>query len=177
MPDPLRNDIDSTSSPGVQDVGLDTQSIDELLAGFPPERSLPRANHPRLNQAAVNIGSALGTTVGRVRSGLSVASDRQRALSRNIAQAVSEKTESITASISQRAGELGDLTQEKASELLDYTQQTWTDARDRMNLRLNEMRRQASALRDEHPLELIGAFTAFGFALGVALRIWRSNND
>jgi hypothetical protein len=39
------------------------------------------------------------------------------------------------------------------------------------------MRRQAAVLREEHPLELIGAFAAAGFVLGVALRIWRSSHD
>jgi ElaB/YqjD/DUF883 family membrane-anchored ribosome-binding protein len=178
MPDPLRNDIDTSQSPGAQDVGLDTQSIDELLAGFPPpDRALPRADNPRLNQAAETIGSALGTTVGKVRNGLSIAYDRQREMSRNVTQKVSEQAESLTSSISQRAGELGDLTQEKATELLDVTQQRWDDVRDRARLRVDRMRRQAAVLREEHPLELIGAFAAAGFALGLALRVWRSSND
>ena len=176
MPDPLRNDIANPQPP--QDVGLDTQSIDELLAGFPPpERSLPRADNPRLNQAAESIGSALGTTVGKVRNGLSVVYDRQREISRNVSQKVSEQTESLTSSISQRAGELGDLTQEKATELLDVTQQRWMDVRYQARVQVGRMRRHAAVLREEHPLELIGAFAAAGFALGVALRVWRSSND
>jgi ElaB/YqjD/DUF883 family membrane-anchored ribosome-binding protein len=178
MPDPVRNDFADPQPPGVQDVGLDTQTIDELLAGFPPpERSLPRSENPRLNHAAESIGSALGTTVGRMRNGLSVVYDRQREMSRSVSQKVSAQAESLTSSISQRAGELGDLTQEKASELLDATQQRLATVRERGRIRFDRMRRQAVGLREEHPLELIGAFAAAGFALGVALRIWRSSND
>jgi ElaB/YqjD/DUF883 family membrane-anchored ribosome-binding protein len=98
-------------------------------------------------------------------------------MSRGVSQKVSAQAESLTSSISQRAGELGDLTQEKASELLDATQQRLATVRERGRIRFDRMRRQAVGLREEHPLELIGAFAAAGFALGVALRIWRSSND
>ena len=185
MPDPIRNDYPTPNLSPEQEVGLDTQSIDQLLAGIPDtQHALPRAENERLTQAAETIGSALGTTVGKVRSGIEVVHDRQREMARTLSeklaeqkQKVSEQAEAIGARVSEQAGELGDRTQEKAAELLDLTQQRWNDVRDRTREQVTEARRRAAILRDEHPLELIAGFAIAGFVVGVLLRVWRSSND
>lgn len=185
MADPIRNDYANPNLSPTDDVGLDTQNIDELLAGIPDaERALPRAQNDRLNQAAQTIGAALGTTVGKMRSGLEVVHDRQREMAQTLSEKlstqthkVSEQAESISAKVSEQAGELGDLTQEKAAELLDYTQQRWNQARVRAREQVDVARRKAAILREEHPLELIAGFAIAGFLVGVILRVWRSSND
>lgn len=185
MPDPIRKDYSSPNLSPVEEVGLDTQSIDQLLAGIPsPEPELPRAENERLNQAAETIGAALGTTVGKVRSGIEVVHDRQREMARTMSeklaeqtQKVSDQAEALGAKVSEQAGELGDLTQAKAAELLDYTQQRWSDVRERAREQVNDARRRAAILRDEHPLELIAGFAIAGFLVGVILKVWRSSND
>lgn len=176
MADPLRNDFDNPKLP-VQEPALDERSIDQLLAGFVPERTLPAAQNPRWNRTAETIGRSLGGTVGRVRSNLSVVRDRERQIAREITDTLSEQAQSISAAAIEKAERLGDVVEERTSQILDTAQQQWDTLSEQARTRVVELRKQAATLRDEHPLELVLCFAGFAFALGAGLKIWRSYND
>ncbi|HEY3928335.1 MAG TPA: hypothetical protein VGL89_08175 [Candidatus Koribacter sp.] len=193
MMDPLRNEYAPPNTPLETEnprerSPLDTQSIDELLAGFPPEQALPAAQNPRLNQAAESIGSALGTTIGKVRHGISLVQNRQRSNGPSASERVSQQAETFTAAITEKAEQLGDLAEEKASEFVDMAQERWqrvsqtaqerwSEARRMARRRIVDVREQAAHLRDDRPIELILSFAGAAFVLGFALRVWRSTHD
>lgn len=176
MPDPLRNDAARIPTP-TNEIGLDTQSIDELLAGFPSDRELPPAENARLTRTVESIGAALGSTVGKMRSGLSLVQNRRREMSEKLSHGVSRTTENLSATMLEKASEIGDVAEEKASKFYSSAQQQWEQLNRTTRERVLHLRRRTAALRDEYPLEVIGGFAAAGFVLGVALRIWRSNHD
>lgn len=179
MADPLRNE---TGVPGIAtgalpgEPVLDDQGVDELLAGFPPERTLPRTENPRLNRTAETIGSALGATVGRMRSGLSLVKVNRDG-GPGLTDKISQKAEDLSATVREQAGHLGDVVQDRTEELVRSTRQRWTELRATGREKVIEVRHRAAVLKQDHPLELIGAFAGTAFIVGVALRVWRSNNN
>ena len=194
--DPIRNDSGVPDYSTVPKPVLDDQSVDELLAGFPPpDRTLPPPQNPRLNRTAESIGTALGSTVGRMRNGMSLVTgnlaDTGASLSDKISQkasGISQKAadlqetvrtqaQDLTSSVRDRAGQFGDILQDKSEELAAATQEQLRQLRERARQRLIEARHRAAVLRQDHPLELIGGFAAAAFVIGVALRVWRSTND
>ncbi len=191
MMEPLRNEYAPPNSPlepepPREKSPLDAQSIDEILARFPSERELPlasdsarsfRPQNPRLNRTAENIGAALGTTVGRMRNGLSLVQSRQREITREVSDRPAQQAQAFTATAVEKVEELGDVVEEKASEFADFAQQGLGQIRRQARERITELRRQAVQLREERPLELIAAFAGAAFVIGVTLRLWRANND
>jgi ElaB/YqjD/DUF883 family membrane-anchored ribosome-binding protein len=190
--DPIRNESGapehSTTSIPPEPV-FDDHSVDELLAGFPPpDRTLPQPYNPRLNRTAETIGSALGSTVGRMRNGLSLVkggrSDSGPGLTDQISQKASDlkdtvrsQAQDLTSTVREQAGQFGDMVQDKTQQLMETSQKGWQDFRVSSRQRLIQARHRAAVLRQDHPLELIGGFAATAFAIGVALRVWRSTND
>ena len=176
MAEPLRDPIALTNSPR-EEPAVEDHSIDYLLAGFAPEGTLYRSENPRLNRAAQSIGAAVGTAVGKMRSGLSLVQARERELARDLSQRVSEQAEGLSAAVVEKPEQFGDVAEEKASEFLDVAQEQWDKLSEQARQRLIELRTQAATLRDEHPLELIGAFSGAAFVIGAALKVWRSTHD
>lgn len=176
MADPLREPIGDTKS-HLENPALDDHSVEKLLAGLPPEPALPCSENPRLNRTAENIGTALGTTVGKMRSGLSLVQTRPREMAHDFSQKLSQQAESLSAAAVERAEQLGDVAEEKVSLTFNAAQEQWASLRENARIRIIELRKQAAILRDEHPLELIGAFAGAAFVLGAALKVWRSNHD
>jgi|NGEPerStandDraft_6_1074524.scaffolds.fasta_scaffold27441_5 ElaB/YqjD/DUF883 family membrane-anchored ribosome-binding protein len=176
MADPLRNDYKDPLSP-LEEPAVSDQSIAEVLAGFTPTRTSRGAYNPQLNRTAESIGTALGTAVGRMRSGLSLVHDREQELQRDMTETLSEKAETLSAAATEKAEALGDIVEEKASQLYTAAQEQWEFISEKTRDQVVEWRRQAAQLRDEHPLELIAAFAGAAFVLGAALKVWRSIDD
>jgi ElaB/YqjD/DUF883 family membrane-anchored ribosome-binding protein len=176
MADPLRNEFGNPVFP-LEELAVKDQGIEELLAGFTPERTLPESRNPRLNRTAESIGSALGTTVGKMRSGLSLVRDREQEMQRDLSETLSQKAETLSAAATEKAELFGDVVEEKASQVFNAAQEQWEAISEKTRERVVELRRQAAELRDEHPLELIAAFAAAAFVLGAALKVWRSIDD
>jgi hypothetical protein len=176
MADPLRNDYSVPISP-LEEPIVHEQGVDELLAGFTPVRDYRSTVNVRLNRTAESIGAALGTTVGKVRSGLSLVVDREQELQRNLADTISGKTETFSAAATEKAERIGDIIEERATQIAITAQEQWDVISEKARERVVEFRRQAAVLRDEHPLELIAAFAGAAFVLGAALKVWRSIDD
>lgn len=176
MADPLRNDYSVPISP-LEEPIVHEQGVDELLAGFTPVRDYRSTVNLRLNRTAETIGAALGTTVGRVRSGLSLVVDREQELQRNLADTISEKSETFSAAATEKAERISDILEERATQIAITAQEQWDALNERAREKVIELRRQAAVLREEHPIELIGAFAGAAFVLGAALKVWRSLDD
>lgn len=176
MADPLRTDYSVPISP-LEEPIVHEQGVEELLAGFTPVRDYRSTVNVRLNRTAETIGAALGTTVGKVRSGLSLVVDREQELQRNLSNTVSEKTETLAAAATEKAERVGDMIEERATQIAITAQEQWDAFRQNTTERVVELRKQAAVLRDEHPLELIAAFAGAAFVLGAALKVWRSIDD
>ena len=198
MADPLRNDSGapehSTASLPPEPV-LDDRSVDELLAGFPPDRTLPPPHNPRLNRTAETIGNALGTTVGRMRNGLSLVKGSSTQAGSRVGEKLSQtaadlkdkaadltdsvrvRAQDLTATVRAKASELGDVAQDRTEQLMNTSQKQWANLRVNARERLIMARNRAAVLRQDHPLELIVGFAVSAFVIGFTLRIWRSSND
>lgn len=176
MADPLRNET-GTPNPPPQEPILDDRSVDQLLAGLSPERTLPREENPRLNRTAETIGAALGTTVGKMRSGISLVQDRRREATQGISSTISQTSESLSAAAMEKAERLGDFAEEKVSALANSAQERWDVVSRATRNRVFELRQQAARARDREPIKVILAFAGAAFVIGIALRIWRANND
>lgn len=174
MADPLRNPVENST---LEEPIVPDQGVDHLLAGIPSAGNLPRPENARLNRTAESIGTALGSTVVKMRSGLSLVQSREREIARDLSQRISQQTETLSAAVVERAEQFGDVAEEKASQLYDVAQQRWNDLNQAARNAVLDARKKATQLRDEHPLELIAAFAAAGFVLGAALKVWRSNHD
>jgi len=188
MADPLLRNSSGVPDPSPSKPMLDGQSVDELLAGFAADRSLPEAGNPRLNRAAESIGSALGTTVGRMRNGLTLVKGNLVETGTEIRGQISEKAAEIRDKVESQAQDLGATARAKAAEFGDVVQDTseqiasiaerqWLELRENARQRLMMARNRTAVLKQDHPLELIAAFAASAFVLGFALRVWRSNHD
>jgi ElaB/YqjD/DUF883 family membrane-anchored ribosome-binding protein len=180
MPDPLRNE---TANPGTQletaGVSPTDPSVEALLPGPSVDDAhlLREAHNPRLNRTAETIGSALGTTVGKLRSNLTLVQNRQMAAAHDITDAISERAQGLSAAAMEKAEQLGDVAEEKAGQLADAAQEQWTTLRANARRTVFRAREQAAILKEQKPLHLIGAFAALGFVVGFTLRVWRSSND
>lgn len=177
MPDPLRNE---NEIPGTQLENSATDpSVEPLLPGpiVDDTHLLAEAHNPRLNRTAESIGSALGTTVGRLRSGLTLVQKRQGEATHGITEKISEQAHELSAAAIERAEQLGDVAEETAGRIADTAQQQWTVVRANTRRIVFRAREQAAVMKEEKPLHLIGAFAALSFVVGFTLRVWRSSND
>ncbi len=191
MADPLLRNQSGVPDPSPSEAAkpiLDNGSVDEMLAGFPAERTLPEAGNPRLNRAAESIGTALGTTVGRMRNGLTLVKGNLGESSSEFGEQISEKAadlkstvqhqaQDLSAAARAKAAEFGDVVQDTSEQLASIAQQRWAEMREIARQRLVMARNRAAVLKQDHPLELIGAFAASAFVIGVALRAWSSDHD
>lgn len=113
----------------------------------PVERAATRDNLA-LNSAAENIGSAVGNAVENARTRLQ------------------EMKERFTVIRGRAQRDLSTKASEVADELKQQAQRTVSDARTR-----------AEHLARRNPLEFIAAAAAFGFVMGIVLRLWRDHAD
>ena len=156
-----------------------TRDPRDLPAALPEEAS--PASNPRLNQTAETIGSAMGTTVRELKSRFQV-----------VKGGAAESASSTAAEWKQRAGDTVDQVKKsaseavqsatnKASEVFDSARQRASEAvanaRSKAAQKAEVARRRASYYADEYPVHVALGAAAAGFALGVALRIWRSQRD
>ncbi len=177
MADPLREDALHSNEPLPNSI-LEDPSVEALLPGVPPRKELPSdSGNPRLNRTAETIGSALGATVGKLRSGMTVVQSRTEETARDVSDTISERAQSLSAAALEQAEHLGDIAEEKASELLDKAQEQWQALRETAQQGLTEARKQVAVAREERPVELILGIAALSFVAGFALHVWRSSND
>jgi hypothetical protein len=132
-----------------------------------PERELPatttgRAENPRWNEAAENIGRTAGRAVAKIREFPRQIDD--------VREDAREKLREIR--IQSQPGGPGrfDQLKDRAVERLDIL-------RNRANERVLIYRNRAQRMTRERPLAIIAGAFAAAFVLGVALRIWRSDRD
>ncbi|ABF39413.1 hypothetical protein Acid345_0408 [Candidatus Koribacter versatilis Ellin345] len=188
MADPLRNQSGIPAARAASKPIFDDRSVDELLAGFPADRSLPEAGNPRLNRAAESIGGALGTTVGRVRNGLTLVKGNLVETSNQITEQISDKASAIKDKVESqahdlnitaraKAAEFGDVVQGTSEQLAGIAERQWLELRQNARQRLIMARNRAAVLKQDHPLELIAAFAGAAFVIGFAFRVWRSDHD
>jgi hypothetical protein len=178
MADPLRNEKSIPIRPSAPPAP-DEQSIDQLLAGLPPsaDSTVPGQTSPRLNRTAESIGSALGTTVGRVRSGLTLVQRREREIARDLSQSLSQSAGDVSAAVVEHVDHITDVAEERVSQFTRTFNEELDVLRFRASSRMKELRKQAAIARDEHPIEAILVIAGAAFVLGFALRVWRSGND
>ncbi len=131
---------------------LEDASLEALLPGVPSGSNLPRqTENPRLNRTAESIGSALGTTVGKFRSGMTLVQSRSEQTAREVTDTISQHAQSLTAAAVEQAERLGDVAEGKASEFLDSAQKQIDELREVARRGLVEARKQAAIAREEHP--------------------------
>jgi len=134
----------------------DLPSFDTYPSELAPGRSLPSAGPgARLNDAAENVGTWVGTTVNRARA-LPEQLDRMRERFTVIAGRKREDAAGRAAEWKYRA-------QRRAGEVRESAEQ-----------QLLRARLRAQQVTNEYPLQVIAACAVLGFAAGVSLRLWRS---
>ena len=154
-----------------------------------PERGTPASN-PALNRSAQAVGRGVGTAVAGVRD-----LPRQFDKLRSRLHVVGSSETSSPASMRKTVDELRSAAENMAAELKEKAEVYTSGAAARTNQRLEELRQRAqwriNLLRVnarrwagearhweyERPFRVIAISAATALALGVALRIWRSNSD
>jgi hypothetical protein len=130
-----------------------------------PERELPatataRAENPRWNEAAENIGRTAGRAVAKIRQFPRQIDD--------VREDARQKLREIRTQ-SQPPGE------GKFSQLKQQAGQRLDVLKNRAHERVLLARNRAQRMTRERPIAIIAGAFAACFVLGVALRIWRSN--
>jgi ElaB/YqjD/DUF883 family membrane-anchored ribosome-binding protein len=132
-----------------------------------PERELPsgetRPINPRWNQAAEQIGSAIGRTVSKVRE----MPRRAEWIAQELTNEIRDRIEAIPTP--EQGGSV-------ATRLLEKAERTADELKCRARENVHVARNRAERLARESPVEIIIAAFGAAFILGVALRIWRSNH-
>lgn len=155
--------------------------------------SLPvRSSNAQLNRSAEAVGRRVGNAVagvkslpqqfGRLRSRIHLV-DRSRgpeSYSTSLAEVAGDWRDAVEGSVSEMSQvaecyrvELLDRANERLHDLQRFGERTYYALRRDANVRLNKMRRMSR----EEPLMFIAGCAAAAFALGVAMRIWRSNHE
>ena len=126
--------------------------------------------NPRLNETAEKIGSAVGDVVNRAQEA------RRRFESAK--QDVRERSESKVEGIRRRAQERWSNATETVQQRLEAWKQTALasadDARQVITSRGREFRTKARGYVDENPYHVILGIAGAAFAIGLTIRIWRS---
>lgn len=124
--------------------------------GVPPERQLETelpASNERLNRTAENVGTAVGTAVNAVRDLPDRLQDMKQRL--KIVRGAGEPS---------KADEIKVKAKEKADELKETA-----------GRKIDEARSRATHLANQYPIQVILAAGAIAFAVGLILRLWRSD--
>lgn len=166
----------SASMPGMDPLPPPSNTLPGMPEGDnlpPPAQSGQAANRP-LTRAAQSAGTALGTTVNRVRTRLTVVrggqgssvSDEVSAKAREYSQTASRKLQDLKQDAQQRGEHLAETVQEKTAALNADVRQ-----------RLRNLRAQSQRVQLDFPIQVILGCAAAAFLLGFSLRIWRSGRD
>jgi ElaB/YqjD/DUF883 family membrane-anchored ribosome-binding protein len=202
MAEPVSNINDAGSPVSGDDrektLGAAAEPAPPPLPGTPPDHLLPEADtsyNPRLNAAAEKVGGAMGSAVGSMRRGMRVVGGRDRRtrlgdmadpkgrmsdLADSAGATVSDLKDSASEKLDALKDRAGDITQhagERISELKGTAGEHMSDFADTARNRLYFARRRAHYLTNEYPVQTILGFAGLAFAIGFALRIWRSNGD
>lgn len=170
----------------LSDPGLD---VPELPAEASP------ASNPALNRSAETVGRSLGNAVAGARS-LPRQLDKLRSRIHLVAgRQVAATTSQMKDAALETAAEWRDAAEEKVEELSQRIKPYIDAASDRTNQRIDELRCEAQRRIDhlrqtarqwlakggrfgqKHPQVVVGACAVAAFALGIALRVRRSNCD
>ncbi len=152
---------------GMAERSLRTEQVPEDLPLAGPRladagRELPanRAENPRWNEAAENIGRTAGRAVAKIRE-----------FPRQIEDAREDAREKLRAirTQSQQAGE------GRQSQFKEQAGQRLEILKNRAHERVLIARNRAQRMTRERPIAIIASAFGACFMLGVALRIWRSN--
>lgn len=122
-----------------------------MVGTVPLDHELPPARSERLSATAERIGSAVGSAVGTMRRGLHVMPRRMDAAKERLTETKEDLRQDISAAAS--------------------------DFRDTARQRIFEARVKTRHYVNEKPFHVVGGAALTGFALGVALRIWRWKRD
>ncbi len=186
MPEASRTEVPSrdvkypTGAPEAQDLSSKAVQLD--LPELP--KSAAPATNPALNRSAEALGRGVGTAVAGVRR-LPQQLDKLRS---RIHLVPRHEMSEIRESAFETAADWRDAAEDSIEEWKNRTELYTRDVADRTNRRLGvlqrrmetrivEMRRTVRKWASEQPLQVIASCAAAGFVAGVALRIWRSNND
>lgn len=146
-----------------------------------PEKGSPASN-PRLNSAAEKVGSALGSTVGNVRSRLRIVGGRSARLSgtgdsAGVTEQVSQKASEFADAASERISTLKDSAAIAASEWKETASERLADWRVIARRQVRVARQNAAYYKNEYPVQTMLALAGFAFVVGCSLRIWRATSD
>jgi ElaB/YqjD/DUF883 family membrane-anchored ribosome-binding protein len=182
---PMRDPIYPTREPITSDhPGVPRANEEREL----PERATPsalghipdeRESNPRLNQAAENVGRALGSAVSGVR-GIPERLDEGK-------QRFTVIRGGATSNAKARVNEAVDQVRDKSEELVDKAKETGEklaaqarvkgeELKEQAQVRLQQVRARAEHIARHDPLRMIGAAAVFGVVLGFVLRIWRDHH-
>ena len=138
--------------------------------------------NPCLNDTAAAIGSAVGTaarTVSEVRDRFTVIRGNARAEASvkvdHLKQAASENLDEVARRVRTAVEETRERASNKLEEARGRAINALQDLRQSAFKRLNEVRAKANSMREEKPIQMIGAVAATAFLLGISVRLWRSN--
>jgi ElaB/YqjD/DUF883 family membrane-anchored ribosome-binding protein len=166
---------------------------EDAVAANLPELPAPASN-PAWNRSAEAVGRSVGTAVSEVRR-LPRRLDDLRSRIHLVSLSAGESAHGIRNSAEAKAAELRDAAELGLLELADKAAVYTSEMGWRASSRLDHLRREArwrlEAVRTiarhrvtdvrrwqpERPLQVIAVSASAAFAVGVLLRIWRSNRD
>ncbi len=185
---PAENSLNSSGSPGFPSAFPGQPGAPPEL----PETSAVRASNAQLNRSAEAVGRRVGNAVAGVRSiPQQVARLRSRIHledrypepdrnSTSLAEVAGDWRDAVEGSVSEMSQaancyrvELLDRATERLLELQRYGERSYYRLRSRANARVDKVRRMSQ----EEPLQFIAGCAAAAFALGMAMRVWRSNYE
>lgn len=160
----------------------ETGRVDDMsntLPGMPEGENLPprfqdnRVPERPLTRAAHNAGSALGTTVNRVRTRLTVVRGRGG----SAAEELSAKARQYSETTTRKLEDLKLDAQARGERLAETVQQRSADLGRDVRQRIRTLRAESQRVQRDYPIQVILGCAAAAFALGFVLRIWRSARD
>src|SRR4051812_32486117 len=145
-----------------------------------------RAENPRLNQTAEQIGETLGRVTAMARMARGRVRERVEDIRGDASGAgatVQEKFEAMGEQARQRIEDWREVTNERihdlrsrANDMRSRAERELAEGRERAIRRVNEARYQAQRYAHEKPLHVIGGALAAGIILGIGLRVWRDHD-
>jgi hypothetical protein len=189
---PAKNSLSSSISAG-------SASIPPGQPGAPPELpetsavpSSGRTSNAQLNRSAEAVGRSVGNAVAGVKS---IPQRFERLRSRIPLVDRYPEPEGYSTSLAEVAGDWRDAVEDSVSEMSEAANQYRVEFLDRASERLIELRHlserryfevrrdlnyrleKARRLSREQPLQVIAGCAIAAFALGVAVRVWRSDHE
>lgn len=125
----------------------------------------------RLEEMAVQLGSSVGKIVRRLRNQREVAEKKISAVTEEATAALNQRVETVKA----QADEIKRVTSNKAQELWTVAEQKAGEVREQAVRNIKQAQVRVQEIQRDYPERVAIGAGVLGIAVGVGLRIWRSN--